>query len=269
VDPVVAAALISGGWATVIGALGYAYNRATTNATIEAANANAMNAIDAAHAAQHWEKRAEAYIDAMTAMTRRRARRDFITAPVQIGTDEDQAKALERITGPPDDNWAAASARVTVYATDEIRLAMEAANRAENQVFIRRVMYNSLMERSQSFSPNKPTGEQIMDAFEAIRTAAVAANDADSRVERLMQDNLGRRPSTFLREDSGREADRWLEGPTWQTMPQDLPLKIGSTRKQAIWPRRVKGESDSPRPDSDPTGTEQSAAPALDAGTAG
>jgi hypothetical protein len=53
-SPVVEAALISGGWAVAVGVLGYAFNRATANATLRAADQNALNALDAAHEAQHW-----------------------------------------------------------------------------------------------------------------------------------------------------------------------------------------------------------------------
>lgn len=202
-NPIVEAALISTSSVVIVGVLGYVYNRAIAKATIEATNANAMNALDAGHAAQHWEKRAEAYVDAMTAITRRRAGRDIITRLVQIGSDEDQRKALEQISGPPDDKWALASARVTVYATIEIQKAMEASNEAEKQVYIMQMMYRSLIGRSQQqYSPSAPTGTEIAAAFEAVRSAAVAANGADGQVEKLMKEDLERRPSTLLRTDS-------------------------------------------------------------------
>ena len=41
---------MSGGGATVVAALGYSFNRATANATIQATNTNAMSALDAGHA---------------------------------------------------------------------------------------------------------------------------------------------------------------------------------------------------------------------------
>ena len=75
----VTAALISGGWATAASALGYASNRATTRATIQTANANAVAALDAAHAAhaaQLWGKRAEAYLDTIGLIQRRLLARD-------------------------------------------------------------------------------------------------------------------------------------------------------------------------------------------------
>lgn len=68
---------------------------------------------------------------------------------------------------------------------------------------------------------------------EAIRAAAVAANDADSRIERLMQDDLGRRPSTLLRTDSGRQVDRGRAGPSWQLMQPNPPAQAGPTGKLA------------------------------------
>jgi hypothetical protein len=41
-SPTVEAALISGGWATAVALLGYAFNRATTRANIAATNTNAI-----------------------------------------------------------------------------------------------------------------------------------------------------------------------------------------------------------------------------------
>jgi hypothetical protein len=49
--PIIWAAIISGGWAAVAAALGYRYNRVTASATIQATNANALAALDAAQQA--------------------------------------------------------------------------------------------------------------------------------------------------------------------------------------------------------------------------
>jgi hypothetical protein len=81
-NPVVEAALISGGWATAVAALGYFYNRVTTKATIQATTANAVAALDAAHAVQHWEKRADAYIETLTLVTRRQQERRHTASPL-------------------------------------------------------------------------------------------------------------------------------------------------------------------------------------------
>jgi hypothetical protein len=59
-SPIIEAALISGGWAAVVAALGFYFNRALGKANIKAASDNAMLALDAAHAAQLWEKQASA-----------------------------------------------------------------------------------------------------------------------------------------------------------------------------------------------------------------
>jgi hypothetical protein len=69
-NPTVAAALISGGWATVVALLAYAFNRTIARTTVEATNVNASRALDAAHAAQLWDKRAEAYVDALSVISR-------------------------------------------------------------------------------------------------------------------------------------------------------------------------------------------------------
>jgi hypothetical protein len=52
VSPTIEAALISGGWAAVVAALGYRFSRSLAAANLKAASDNAMIALDAAHAAQ-------------------------------------------------------------------------------------------------------------------------------------------------------------------------------------------------------------------------
>src|SRR5690242_15850759 len=104
-NPAVEAALISGGWATVVAALGYVYNRATAKATIQATNANALAALDAAHDAQLWEKRADAYVEALAVIARRQAERRHMTS--LVGYDEATEAKLRRTYADPEDwDWA-------------------------------------------------------------------------------------------------------------------------------------------------------------------
>jgi hypothetical protein len=79
VNPTITAALISGGWAAVVAAVGYLYNRATAKAAINATNANALIALDAAHQAQLWEKKSEAYVAMLAVLARRGATRQHLT----------------------------------------------------------------------------------------------------------------------------------------------------------------------------------------------
>ncbi len=117
--PLTAAALISGGWAAVVAALGYRFNRATANATIQATNANALTALDAAHAAQLWEKKAEAYTDAIAAITRRQVQRHHLirppSGPVKLCTCStwrwEDASRFARLAFPAL-GWTAAARRV-------------------------------------------------------------------------------------------------------------------------------------------------------------
>jgi len=205
-NPSAEAALISGGWATVVGALGYWFNRATARATIQATNANATNALDAGHQAQLWEKRAEAYVDAMTAIERRRAKRDFLAAPVQIHDEATQQRMVqEAFAAPKDDDWARISARVSVYTTPMVRHALEQAAMADHQMNVKMIQHKSLIERLHGPSASVPTGEQIMAAFEAIQAAAEMANTADADLATAMQVDLERRPSIALAGLPGQE----------------------------------------------------------------
>src|SRR5215472_12448365 len=143
-NPTIAAALISGGWAAVVAALGYVYNRATANATIRATNANALAALDAAHAAQLWEKKAEAYVDAIAALTRRQAARQRLMV-YDDATEEKLRKALD---APQDWDWARASARLAAYAAQPVLDAMQATVAADSEISNRLEDWKALFDRA-------------------------------------------------------------------------------------------------------------------------
>jgi hypothetical protein len=193
-NPIVAAALISGGWATVVAALGYVYNRATANATIRATNANAQAALDAAHAAQLWEKKAEAYVDAIAALTRRQEGRRQLISPV--GYDDATQEKLQQVLAAPQDwDWARASARLTAYAAQPVLDAMHETIAADTQVSNRLLDWKFLFDRAGLAGAAGPTNKQITEAFNAIQPAAEKANAADSKIEALIRADLALKPS--------------------------------------------------------------------------
>jgi hypothetical protein len=194
VNPIIRAAIISGGWAAVVAALGYRYNRVTADATARATNANALAALDAAHQAQLWEKKAEAYVETIAGITRRQIFRFNILRPVRW--DEATEQRLMEAAEPPEDaDSAAAGARLHAFAPRPILDALRTANKANSQVDAKLREYNALVERSKVPVTGGPTGEAIMAALQAAHDAAVAADAADKMLMDVICADLALRPS--------------------------------------------------------------------------
>jgi hypothetical protein len=160
----------------------------------------------------------------MTAIMRRRARRNYLARIVHVHDEETQKKVLaQAFNSPPDEDWARASARVAVYSTPAIRAAMEQANKAAAQVDIRKMYYDMLQASTTRGLPGGTTAEKIMTAFNAIVATAEEANTADDLIERLMQVDLELRPSARLRAALEHAAAAERGTAAWQLMQQDPP----------------------------------------------
>jgi len=194
VNPVIWAAVISGGWAAVVGALGYRYNRVTAKATMQATNANALAALDAAHDAQLWEKKAEAYVDTIAAITRRQAARFHLTRMLRFDEPTEE-KLRDSYAAPEDWNWANASARLAAFAPWPILDAMTASNTANQEVSARYGQWKALTEQRESSGPGRTAQSQIMEAFGAVEVAVTAARNADRKCGTLAGMRQGPWPS--------------------------------------------------------------------------
>ena len=181
-DPTIGAALISGGWATAVAAVGYAYNLATTKATIAATNANALTALDAAHEAQLWDKRAAAYVDAIGVISRTLVIRLLFISPEAY--DEETVERLRPILGEPRAvDWALVSAEITAYAPQPILDAMDTSAKAQNEFDAKHKTWKV------------QSGQVGSDLYNVARDAGVAANSADSKLQDLLRADLALRPS--------------------------------------------------------------------------
>jgi hypothetical protein len=194
VDPIIWAAIISGGWAAVVAALGYRFNRVTAKATTQATNSNALAALDAAHQAQLWEKKAEAYVAAIAAITRRQAARFHLTRMLRFD-DATEEKLRESYAAPEDCEWANVSARLSSFAPPAILDAMTAANVADQEATASYGQWRALTEQRGSLGPSRITGSQTMTAFGAVETAMAAASEADKALEALIRADLALKPS--------------------------------------------------------------------------
>jgi hypothetical protein len=194
VNPIIWAAIISGGWAAVVAAISYRFNRATAKATIQATNANALAVLDAGHEAQLWEKKAEAYVAALAAIHRRQVGRHHLIRPVRFD-EATEERLLQSLAAPEETDWAQASAQLTAYAAQPVLDAMYAANEADNQVQVKLQHWKLLTDRVTAPVPGGPTGEQVIEALNAAQRAATAAKEADSAMEALIRADLTVKPS--------------------------------------------------------------------------
>ncbi len=193
-NPIIWAAIISGGWAAVVAAIGYRFNRATAKATVQATNANTQAALDAAHAAQLWEKKAEAYADIIALISRRQAARSDLMRMLRY--DEDTEEQLRQATEPPPGtDWAKIRARLTAFAARPVVDAMNATMDADNEVRARWGQHKALAEQGNASAPGGPTGDQMRAALKAAQDAATAADVADETLEDLIYDDLVLKPS--------------------------------------------------------------------------
>jgi hypothetical protein len=194
VNPIIAAALISGGWAAVVAAIGYYYNRVTAKATIQATNANALAALDAAHEAQLWEKKAESYLDVLAAILRRAVDWKGLAGGPLLDKDTQEA-IRQMVTAPEDKDWANAAARLTAYASQPVLDAGGASLEAAKLVMARLRHWQALVDQATSGAPGGPSDDQIWEALRAVRPAAVASVKADQALEVLIRADLALKPS--------------------------------------------------------------------------
>jgi hypothetical protein len=138
VNPTIWAAIISGGWAATVAAIGFAYNRVTASATLKAAQANALVSLDAAHDADLWAKKSEEYVEVNSKISDRRAQRSALLGlATGQGIEElrrhwDSAKRGADAEGwvDRDEVWVMASARLTTLPRHVVD-ALQGTNEAE------------------------------------------------------------------------------------------------------------------------------------------
>lgn len=194
VNPTIVAALISGGWATVVAAVGYLYNRATAKATINATNANALIALDAAHQAQLWEKKSETYVAMLAVLARRGAERQHLTSSIRY--DEATEKRIREMYAIPEDfDWAEASSRIVAFAPQQVVEALESSVRTDNEIVSRMADRKALIQRDGSPGHGGITSDELRRARSAIVAAVEAAQAADKKLEALIREDVALKPS--------------------------------------------------------------------------
>jgi hypothetical protein len=175
------AALITGGWTTIVALAGYWFGKKNLDATLASADQNAINALNADHAARLWEKKAQIYVDTLrTLVTRRDMRKAELGKAEQ--SLEDQAAVDKWLKTIPNPNWHDLEARLLAYAPE-----MEDAIR---KTTVTDDAFWSLLR--DAIDPNtgdsRPSQKDVADAKQA-------AFDADELLRKAMQAELHQKPS--------------------------------------------------------------------------
>jgi hypothetical protein len=173
------AALISGGWATAIAGIGFWYNRAS----LRSVNRNALNTLDADHAARLWEKRAEVYIDMIRAVEARRVVR---SADINLmsGVAPREEKVQEWEAEISESFWRTLESRLMAFASPEVLEALREDNKVNRRFF-------DLLKEAKNIPP-----ESVSNREEFIY-ADIDATFVDDRLVALVQTDLHRKPSEW------------------------------------------------------------------------
>jgi hypothetical protein len=169
------AALISGGWATVIAGMGFWFSRVSLRST----ERSALNTLDADHAARLWDKRAEAYVDTLWAQAVRRDVRDM-TIQKTFAHLRDQRGIRKEAAEMQVPDLRDIESRLLAYASQEVLGAFHDVNESE------RAFFGAL-----DLPASNPRREQ------EVIDAAVAATETDMRLWDAVQADLNRKPSEW------------------------------------------------------------------------
>ena len=183
-NPVVTAATIGVGGTVIVGVAGFGASILNTRRTIAHARETRI-----------WDKRAEAYVDAIAAVHYRHAKRDLDmrTYPLDAESARREGEYLAAYT-PPD--WYALEGRLLAFASQPVIKAVQASS------------------AKHMYAMNALKVSQYPDAVERAREAQKAADNADDAVIEVIRAEL-----------QGRGAPL----PDRQSPPAEQPAEISAT----------------------------------------
>jgi hypothetical protein len=123
------AAIVSGGWTALVAITTTRSARRTNQATLDAAAENTKRALDAARDERIWEKRAEAYIDALYVVRNRQERRNDATRTIRFDQDN-EARRQEWLASLTVPDVVSMETRLIAYGLQPVLEAARAAGQA-------------------------------------------------------------------------------------------------------------------------------------------
>jgi len=187
------AAIVSGGWTALVAITTTRTARRTNQATIDAAAENTKRALDAARDERIWEKRAEAYLDAMRFVRHRRDVYDDITRLFRYdeATEERIKKWLDSFQLP---DIRGIEIRLLAYASQPVIDAMNASGAAHEHMTRAHQDWTTAMNQATKGVPGAPTDAQVAEARAAIEPAAKEATAKEEALLDAIRADLHSRP---------------------------------------------------------------------------
>ncbi len=200
-DPTITAALISGGalivsgfWTAVVAVTTNRNARRTNQATLDAAAENTARALDAAREERLWDKRAEAYVDALYVVRHRQERRSDAMRTIRFdqATEAAHQEWLASFKLPDEPG---VEMRLLAYASELVLVAARTAGAANAKAEQAYLHWKSLTEEARQNAPDAPAADQAIAAQRAIQPTVDEAIAADEALLAAIRADLHSRPS--------------------------------------------------------------------------
>jgi hypothetical protein len=191
-----AAAIVSGGWTALVAVMTSRNARQTNQATLNAAAENTARALDAARDDRLWDKRAEAYVDALYVIRHRQERRKDAIRAMRFQVDQETENHREEwlaSINPPDE--VGMEMRLLAYATEPVLDAARATGEASVNVENAYQAWALLRDQRQSGGPGALSGGNLSEANQAVQAALAKSDAADEALLSAIRADLLLRPS--------------------------------------------------------------------------
>lgn len=204
-NPTVEAAIIAGGASLIsiagtatVAIVGFRNTRKATTDTIEAGTANTVRALHAARDDRLWDKRTAAYEAALADLLHRQTKRQHELR--HYYPDENPEEGLRAFFASYErPGWFESQGRLLAYASDSVRVALEASRQADSEVHARYTGWlditNQTREAIQSGTPAMaPKGSTAMQARKEVTSGLQEAEAKDNALIKLMREELQSKP---------------------------------------------------------------------------
>ena len=172
--------------------------RRITDRTNKAATANMVLALDAARAERLWEKRADAYVDALKLLRRRQALRGEAVRTARFDRQGEELIRQWLNSFKMPDDWQGIEMRMLAYASQPVFDALRDSALANDAINAARQNWEEAREQ---VSAAPTAGQAVSDvriAFDAIKSAIEQADGRDEVLLAVIRADLHDRPSTAL-----------------------------------------------------------------------
>jgi hypothetical protein len=200
--------------------------RKVTDRTNKAGTANIVLALDAARAGLLWEKRADAYIDALRFLHRRQALRQEALRAARFDQQGEELirQWLNSVNMP--DEWQAVEMRVLAYGSQPVLDALREAGQANDAIGAARQKWEDAREQVSAAATLERAASDVRVAYDAIKSAIEHADGKDEELLAAIRADLHDRTSMALLAQDGL--------PTIARTPRRWPGRHANPAKRTV-----------------------------------